>query len=148
MPWKHEDAEKGQYLLETTMSDPDLMSQIQRTIMVDLQFGKTRKITTYASKEGIVMFKHFIVQKHSGCVIKPKEGKGRSMPDVSPQADQQLTAGMVTQEDLHRMEQCLQDFLHLELQAQAIQPGSRAPSNVGSHRKPPSSIALEEEQAF
>ncbi len=70
------------------------------------------------------------------------------MPDVLPQTDQQPTAGMVTQEDLHRMEQHLQDFLCLELQAQAIQPSSRAPSNVGSHGKPPSSIASEEEQAF
>ncbi len=104
VPWKHNDAEKGQYLLETTTSDPDLMSQVQRAIMVDLQFRKTRKITTYASEEGIAMFKHFIIQKHSGCVIKPKEGKGKSMPDVSPQPDQQPPAGMVTQKDLHCME--------------------------------------------
>ncbi len=148
VPWKHDNAEKGQYLLETTTSDPDLMSHVQRSIMVDLQFGKTRKISKYASEEGMAMFKHFIVQKHSRCVIKPKEGKGRSTPEVSPQNDQLSTAGMVTQEDLHCMEQCLQDFLHLELQAQAVQTGSIAPSNVGSHGKPPSSIGLEEEQAF
>ncbi len=56
--------------------------------MVDLQFRKTRKFTTYASEEGIAMFKYFIVQKHSRYVIKPKEGKGRSMLEDSPQSEQ------------------------------------------------------------
>ncbi len=28
VPWKHDNAEKGQYLLELTTLDPDLMSQI------------------------------------------------------------------------------------------------------------------------
>ncbi len=104
--WKPEDPENNHCLLEMQAKDPEDLLKIHRELMVDLQFGRTRKIITYMDEQGPSMFKYYFTQRCAGCVVvkesKESEKKMPAGPEMNP------TKGVepaVTQTDLQQMEE-------------------------------------------
>ena len=132
--WKPEDAESSHYLLQIQAKDPEDLLKIHHKLMVDLQFGHTRKIITYTDEQGPSIFKYYIAHRHAGCVVvrESKEGE-KKMPaglEVNPMKAMEPA---VMQTDLQWMEEWLVQFFQEKL-AQLSQPLSQAASEAGSSK--------------